>query len=133
MPFFLMRHLTFSCLLAPYNFMMLLTEECQRGRSGRSRKPLCGQPYRGFESHLLRQIFYRELFSRLFALASVGLKTPVFMGFSELYSVIRPVPYFLSFHHFTPKISIFDLSISDTCEHWARRYACPKTLDLPMF
>ena len=30
-------------------------ERCQSGRSGRSRKPLCVQAYRGFESHPLRQ------------------------------------------------------------------------------
>lgn len=29
-------------------------ERCQSGRSGRSRKPLCVQAYRGFESHPLR-------------------------------------------------------------------------------
>ena len=32
-----------------------LAERCQSGRSGRSRKPLCVQAYRGFESHPLRQ------------------------------------------------------------------------------
>src|ERR1700760_4327521 len=29
-------------------------ERCRSGRSGRSRKPLCVQAYRGFESHPLR-------------------------------------------------------------------------------
>jgi hypothetical protein len=32
-----------------------LKERCRSGRSGRSRKPLCAQAYRGFESHPLRQ------------------------------------------------------------------------------
>ncbi len=31
-----------------------MSEECQSGRSGRIRNPVCGSPYRGFESHLLR-------------------------------------------------------------------------------
>ena len=33
-------------------------ERCQSGRSGRSRKPLCSQGYRGFESHPLRHLFF---------------------------------------------------------------------------
>src|SRR5207244_10601839 len=32
-------------------------ERCRSGRSGRSRKPLYGQPYRGFESLPLRWLF----------------------------------------------------------------------------
>ncbi len=38
-------------------------ERCRSGRSGRSRKPKYGQPYRGFESHPLRQYveFPKEL------------------------------------------------------------------------
>ena len=72
--------------------------------------------HRGFESLSLRQIFYRQLFSRLFALALAGLKSPVFIGFPELYSVVRPVPHFLHFRYFALKISVFTLSISDTCE-----------------
>jgi hypothetical protein len=32
-----------------------LMERCRSGRSGRSRKPLCAQAYRGFESHPLRR------------------------------------------------------------------------------
>src|SRR4029079_1963570 len=36
-------------------------ERCQSGRSGRSRKPLCVQAYRGFESHPLRQLLGSEL------------------------------------------------------------------------
>jgi hypothetical protein len=35
--------------------MRALTERCRSGRSGRSRKPLYPQGYRGFESHPLRQ------------------------------------------------------------------------------
>ena len=31
-------------------------ERCRSGRTGRSRKPLCAQAYRGFESHPLRQL-----------------------------------------------------------------------------
>src|SRR6185295_20270762 len=31
-------------------------ERCQSGRMGRSRKPLTGQPVRGFESHPLRHL-----------------------------------------------------------------------------
>ena len=34
-------------------------ERCQSGRSGRSRKPLCVQAYRGFESHPLRHFARR--------------------------------------------------------------------------
>jgi hypothetical protein len=37
------------------------TEECQSGRMGRSRKPLCVNAYRGFESHLLRHLFSSRL------------------------------------------------------------------------
>ena len=44
---------------------------------------------------------------------------------------MRPVLHFLQFCHFTLKISLLTLSISDTCKHSARRYACPQTLDLP--
>ncbi len=36
-------------------------ERCQSGRSGRSRKPLCVQAYRGFESHPLRHYPIRPL------------------------------------------------------------------------
>jgi len=36
-------------------------ERCQSGRLGRSRKPLCGQPYRGFESHPLRHSVQRTV------------------------------------------------------------------------
>jgi hypothetical protein len=35
-------------------------ERCQSGRSGRSRKPLCVQAYRGFESHPLRHLVGNE-------------------------------------------------------------------------
>ena len=73
--------------------------------------------YRGFESLSLRHIFYRELFSGLFVLASEEFKTPVIAGFSRFASSVRCVPNFLQFSHFTPKISIVTLSISGTCEH----------------
>src|SRR3954469_1554585 len=33
-------------------------ERCQSGRMGRSRKPLTGQPVRGFESHPLRHSLF---------------------------------------------------------------------------
>src|SRR5687768_12021403 len=33
-----------------------IAERCQSGRLGRSRKPLCPQGYRGFESHPLRHL-----------------------------------------------------------------------------
>ncbi len=46
---------------------------------------------------------------------------------------IRPVPHFLQFHHFTPKISIFGLSISDTDEHSTWKYGWPQTPNLPRF
>src|SRR5215831_19413078 len=39
----------------PYKRGRKTTERCRSGRSGRSRKPLCVQAYRGFESHPLRQ------------------------------------------------------------------------------
>lgn len=55
------------------------------------------------------------------------------MGFPAFFHSTTPVPYFLPFRHFTPKISIFDLSVSDTCEHSARRYACPQALYLHRF
>jgi hypothetical protein len=42
-------------------------ERCQSGRSGRSRKPLCVQAYRGFESHPLRHFPPKDAVSwRLF-------------------------------------------------------------------
>ena len=43
------------------------------------------------------------------------------------------VTHFLQFCHFTHKISVAGPSISDTCEHLARRHACPTTLDLVGF
>ena len=40
-----------------------LAEGCQSGRSGRSRKPLYPQGYRGFESHPLRQTRRSQVFA----------------------------------------------------------------------
>ena len=40
-------------------------ERCRSGRSGRSRKPLCVQAHRGFESHPLRQSLGFQLISAL--------------------------------------------------------------------
>src|SRR5258706_11386612 len=41
-------------LSPPRSRQTKLLERCQSGRMGRSRKPLTGQPVRGFESHPLR-------------------------------------------------------------------------------
>jgi len=41
--------------------LRICAEECQSGRMGRSRKPLCVRTYRGFESHLLLQLSFYEL------------------------------------------------------------------------
>ena len=90
-------------------------------------------PYRGFESLPLRQFFILEKFLLNFLWFQRRPKTPVFMGFREFELCNTCVLRESQNHQFYPKISLFVLQFSVTCERWCQRWTSTKTLILLCF
>ena len=74
--------------------------------------------------------FFQKSFLTSFCVRVSSTRNPSICGLSSVLVCVRPVSRFLRFCHFTPKISLFEISFEETCEHSAWRYACHKNLDL---
>ena len=96
---------SFSTLRHGNGCVILQVERCRSGRTGQSRKPLYGRPYRGFESPSLRH--GRGLRPNFVNLLIIRKKRSLHKALWALYrteTIFKNRDFFLKILLFTPKL-----------------------------